>query len=89
LRLTLRLVRPPPLPTRAPLLPALLQAEFEKVLHPIFEEDELTLVLVGGVLGLVVGYLQAAFTQPERDPNDDSAGGGDQDQPGSPDAGPQ
>jgi hypothetical protein len=46
-------------------------SEFEQVLHPIFEEDELTLILVGGVLGLLVGYLQAAFTQPERDPGDD------------------
>lgn len=47
------------------------QAEFEQVLHPIFQEDELTLILVGGVLGLIVGYLQAIFTQPDRDPGDD------------------
>lgn len=40
------------------------------MLHPIFEEDELTLVLVGGLLGLLVGYLQALFTQPERDPGE-------------------
>ena len=41
------------------------------MLHPIFQEDELTLILVGGVLGLIVGYLQAIFTQPDRDPGDD------------------
>ena len=34
-------------------------AEFERVLHPVFEEDELTLVLVGAVLGGVVGWAQA------------------------------
>ncbi|KAJ1623961.1 hypothetical protein T492DRAFT_1051466, partial [Pavlovales sp. CCMP2436] len=48
-------------------------AEFEQVLHPIFQEDELTLVVVGGVLGLIVGYAQAIFTQPESDPNDGKA----------------
>lgn len=42
------------------------------MLHPIFQEDELTLVLVGAVLGLIVGYLQAIFTQPERDPGEDA-----------------
>eukprot|EP00978_Attheya_sp_CCMP212_P009149 scaffold21589_cov56-Attheya_sp.AAC.1 len=31
---------------------------FEGVLHPAFEEDELTLILVGGVLGMIVGVLQ-------------------------------
>ena len=34
-------------------------AEFEGVLHPIFEEDELTLICTGAVLGLVVGFLQS------------------------------
>uniref|UniRef100_A0A7S4B4S3 DUF445 domain-containing protein n=1 Tax=Chrysotila carterae TaxID=13221 RepID=A0A7S4B4S3_CHRCT len=33
--------------------------EFEGVLHPVFQEDELTLILVGSVLGLAVGYAQA------------------------------
>ncbi len=33
--------------------------EFEQVLHPVFQEDELTLILVGAVLGLGAGYLQA------------------------------
>mmetsp|Transcript_15648 Transcript_15648/g.33066 ORF Transcript_15648/g.33066 Transcript_15648/m.33066 type:complete len:413 (+) Transcript_15648:255-1493(+) len=32
--------------------------EFEGVLHPAFEEDELLLIFVGGVLGLVAGSLQ-------------------------------
>jgi uncharacterized membrane protein YheB (UPF0754 family) len=32
--------------------------EFEGVLHPAFEEDEILLILIGGVLGLVVGVLQ-------------------------------
>ena len=35
--------------------------EFEQVLHPVFQEDELTLVLVGAVLGLLAGYLQAEW----------------------------
>jgi uncharacterized membrane protein YheB (UPF0754 family) len=29
-----------------------------RVLHPAFEEDEIILILVGGVLGLIVGILQ-------------------------------
>ena len=33
--------------------------EFERVLHPVFEEDELTLVFVGAVLGGAVGWAQA------------------------------
>jgi hypothetical protein len=32
--------------------------EFEQVLHPIFQEDELTLILAGGVLGALAGALQ-------------------------------
>ena len=35
--------------------------EFEGVLHPVFQEDELTLILVGAFLGLVAGFGQAAF----------------------------
>ena len=34
--------------------------EFEGVLHPVFQEDELTLILVGAFLGLVAGFAQAA-----------------------------
>lgn len=33
---------------------------FERVLHPIFEEDELTLILAGAVLGGIAGFLQAS-----------------------------
>lgn len=33
-------------------------AEFEGVLHPVFEEDEFKLILVGGVLGAGVGVVQ-------------------------------
>ena len=33
--------------------------EFERVLHPVFEEDELTLIFVGAVLGGGVGWAQA------------------------------
>jgi uncharacterized membrane protein YheB (UPF0754 family) len=33
-------------------------AQFERVLHPIFEEDELTLILAGAVLGFAAGLVQ-------------------------------
>lgn len=33
-------------------------AEFEQVLHPIFQEDELTLIMAGAVLGAFTGGLQ-------------------------------
>ena len=36
-------------------------AEFEGVLHPAFEEDEILLILVGGLLGLVAGGLQVVI----------------------------
>jgi uncharacterized membrane protein YheB (UPF0754 family) len=35
--------------------------EFEKLLRGIFEEDELTLIIIGGVLGGAVGLLQGAL----------------------------
>ncbi|RLN93681.1 hypothetical protein BBJ28_00024219, partial [Nothophytophthora sp. Chile5] len=34
-------------------------AQFENLLHPIFEEDEWKLVVMGGVLGAVIGFVQA------------------------------
>ena len=37
---------------------ALGSEEFEGVLHPAFEEDEMTLIFTGGVLGLLVGVIQ-------------------------------
>ena len=33
-------------------------AEFEQVLHPIFQEDEIILIVAGGVLGALAGGLQ-------------------------------
>jgi len=32
---------------------------FEGMLHPVFQEDEWMVLLLGGVLGVVVGFLQA------------------------------
>jgi hypothetical protein len=32
--------------------------QFERVLHPIFEEDELTLILAGAALGFAAGLIQ-------------------------------
>jgi len=42
---------------------ALRSSEFERVLHPVFEQDEIKLIVVGGVLGAAVGVIQyyAAF----------------------------
>mmetsp|Transcript_15014 Transcript_15014/g.22918 ORF Transcript_15014/g.22918 Transcript_15014/m.22918 type:complete len:422 (-) Transcript_15014:3241-4506(-) len=37
---------------------ALPPEEFESVLHPAFQEDEMTLIMLGGILGLLVGVLQ-------------------------------
>lgn len=37
---------------------ALPSQDFEQVLHPVFEEDEIKLILVGALLGLVVGFFQ-------------------------------
>ena len=33
-------------------------AEFEGILHPAFEEDEMLLIMVGGILGLLAGVIQ-------------------------------
>ena len=44
--------------TRMAALPC---GEFERLLHPVFEEDEWKLVLMGGVLGVVIGAVQAFF----------------------------
>eukprot|EP00815_Leptocylindrus_aporus_P006277 CAMPEP_0116059194 /NCGR_PEP_ID=MMETSP0322-20121206/5650_1 /TAXON_ID=163516 /ORGANISM="Leptocylindrus danicus var. apora, Strain B651" /LENGTH=413 /DNA_ID=CAMNT_0003543527 /DNA_START=624 /DNA_END=1865 /DNA_ORIENTATION=- len=37
---------------------AMTSEKFERVLHPIFEEDELTLIIAGGVLGFLAGLVQ-------------------------------
>eukprot|EP00929_Paragymnodinium_shiwhaense_P014897 TRINITY_DN122886_c0_g1_i1.p1 TRINITY_DN122886_c0_g1~~TRINITY_DN122886_c0_g1_i1.p1 ORF type:complete len:537 (+),score=134.58 TRINITY_DN122886_c0_g1_i1:240-1850(+) len=34
--------------------------QFEGMLHPAFQEDEWMLILLGGVLGVIVGFFQAA-----------------------------
>ena len=39
-------------------LAALPPRDFERLLHPIFEEDEATLIAVGGLLGIAASYLQ-------------------------------
>ena len=36
--------------------------EFERVLHPIFEQDELTLIVSGAVLGAIAGFIQQVYT---------------------------
>ena len=36
--------------------------EFERVLHPIFEQDELTLIVSGAVLGALAGFAQQVWT---------------------------
>ena len=45
----------PLLSSRMRVLPS---ADFERVLHPAFEEDEWKLIAIGGLLGLVVGVFQ-------------------------------
>lgn len=35
--------------------------EFEDLLHPVFQEDEIILIVVGGVLGALAGLLQLRF----------------------------
>lgn len=44
--------------TVATKMAALPSAEFEGVLHPAFEEDEIQLIILGGVLGAIVGVIQ-------------------------------
>lgn len=44
-------------------LSALPAQDFERMLHPVFEEDEWKLVLMGGVLGVVIGVAQAVFLE--------------------------
>lgn len=35
--------------------------EFESLLHPVFQEDEWILILLGGILGAIVGFGQVLF----------------------------
>ena len=48
-------------PTLKDNLRKLTPQQFEQLLHPVFQEDELTLILVGAILGLIVGYGQAVW----------------------------
>ena len=48
-------------PTLKDNLRKLTPAEFERVLHPVFEEDEWKLIAVGGLLGMWVGIFQSLF----------------------------
>lgn len=41
-------------------------AEFERLLHAVFEQDEIKLILVGAILGAIVGFLQAVVQTPEQ-----------------------
>ena len=41
--------------------------EFEQVLHPIFQEDEFTLIMAGAVLGAITGGLQWLWNVRNRD----------------------
>jgi len=47
-------------------LKLLTPANFENLLHPVFQEDEIILIVVGGILGAVAGLVQTsvAFTGP-------------------------
>lgn len=47
--------------TVAEKMAALTPAEFEGVLHPAFEEDEIQLIALGGLLGAIVGIAQLFF----------------------------
>jgi uncharacterized membrane protein YheB (UPF0754 family) len=38
---------------------AMSSTDFEQLLHPVFQEDEWKLILLGGVLGVIVGGVQA------------------------------
>ena len=33
-------------------------ADFEGLLHPVFQEDEFKLIILGGILGVLVGFAQ-------------------------------
>lgn len=39
-------------------------SEFERLLHPVFEEDESKLIVIGGLLGVTVGLIQSYLLEP-------------------------
>jgi len=41
-------------------------SDFERLLHAVFEQDEIKLILVGAILGAIVGFLQALVQTPEQ-----------------------
>jgi uncharacterized membrane protein YheB (UPF0754 family) len=47
-------------------------SEFERVLHPIFEQDELTLIVSGAVLGALAGFAQQVYTAAVSDDGGDA-----------------
>jgi len=49
---------------------ALPPEEFESLLHPVFAEDEWKLVLMGGVLGVVIGFAQIHILGAKADHSD-------------------
>jgi len=40
--------------------------DFERLLHAVFEQDEIKLILVGAILGFIVGLVQALVQTPEQ-----------------------
>jgi uncharacterized membrane protein YheB (UPF0754 family) len=40
--------------------------QFERLLHAVFEQDEIKLILVGAILGALVGFLQAMVQTPDQ-----------------------
>ena len=47
-------------------------SEFERVLHPIFEQDELTLIVSGAVLGALAGFAQQVYAAAVSDDSGDA-----------------
>lgn len=43
---------------------------FERVLHPVFEQDETTLIISGAVLGAIAGYIQQVYSVKGTDSDD-------------------
>jgi len=41
-------------------------AQFERLLHAVFEQDEIKLILVGAILGFLVGFVQAMVQTPDQ-----------------------
>jgi uncharacterized membrane protein YheB (UPF0754 family) len=47
-------------------LNGLSSSDFERLLHAVFEQDEIKLILVGALLGAIVGFAQAVVQTPEQ-----------------------